>query len=420
MKKVLWLTNMPLPEASLLLDSESFPYGGWMVNLSKYLSKIEEFELHLSFPYSYSTKVKSDSSKIYYHSFTNVKKHNDKVVFDYEFSEIIKRIKPDMVHIFGTEYYHSYLAVNLCNNNGIRTLIQLQGLTSIYAKHYFAGLLEKYKYRTSIRDLIKADNLFQQKKKFEESGRYEILTIENSKNFVGYTSWDETCIFQLNPNANYFRFNDILREEFYKHQWNFERCKKYSIFVSQGQYPIKGLHFVIEALNLILKEFPCTKLYVGGLDITKSNSKFGWFFRSTYANLLIRRIKKLSLQKHVIFTGQLNEVDMCKRFISSHVCVSPSSIENTSFSLLEAKYLGVPCVASYVGGVVDLIDHGKDGFYYQHDAPYMLASFVMKIFRSNELANQLSENSRMKAIEKHNPDRNSSGLIEIYNGIINN
>ena len=46
----------------------------------------------------------------------------------------------------------------------------------------------------------------------------------------------------------------------------------HSIFISQGQYSIKGLHFVVEALPLVLEEFPNSKIYISGKDITKSNS----------------------------------------------------------------------------------------------------------------------------------------------------
>ena len=42
-------------------------------------------------------------------------------------------------------------------------------------------------------------------------------------------------------------------------------------------------------------------------------------------------------------------------------------------------------MASYVGGVTDKIEHGKDGFFYQHDAPYMLAHYVCEIFSSDDL-----------------------------------
>jgi len=302
--------------------------------------------------------------------------------------------------------------------NNIKSVIHLQGLTSIYSLHYMANLPDDVQRGLSFRDFIKRDSLIQQKKKFIKSGVDEVNAIRLTKHFIGYTTWDEACVKQINPDASYYRFNDILRESFYGRNWQLDNCERNSIFISQGHYPLKGLHFVIESMPLILRNYPKTKLYVGGFDITRSKSKFRFLLRTTYANYLLKRINELNLRDNILFLGLLSEKEMCERYLSSHVFVSPSSIENTSFSLLEAKYLGVPSIASYVGGVIDLIDHGLDGFYYQHDAPYMLASYILKIFNNDELALSLSENSRTKAIKKHDPFASIQNLTDIYNRIL--
>ena len=93
-------------------------------------------------------------------------------------------------------------------------------------------------------------------------------------------------------------------------------------------------------------------------------------------------------------------------------------IENESNSLSEAKIMGVPSVASYVGGVTDRIEHGKDGFFYQHDAPYMLTHYVCEIFACDELAVQLSEKAREHALKTHDRETNTKQLIAIYESII--
>jgi len=302
--------------------------------------------------------------------------------------------------------------------NNIKSVIHLQGLTSIYSLHYMANLPDDVRRGFSFRDFIKRDSLLQQKKKFIKSGADEDNAIRLTKHFIGYTSWDESCIRQINPDANYYRFNDILRESFYGRNWQLDKCERNSIFISQGHYPLKGLHFVIESMPLILRDYPGTKIYVGGLDITRSKSRFRTLLKTTYSKYILKRIKALNLRENIVFLGLLDEKGMCERYLSSHVFVSPSSIENTSYSLLEAKYLGVPSIASYVGGVIDLIDHGKDGFYYQHDAPYMLASYILKIFNNDELALNLSENSRAKAIKKHDPSVSLQNLTGIYKRIL--
>ena len=45
--------------------------------------------------------------------------------------------------------------------------------------------------------------------------------------------------------------NEILRDCFYKNSWNIEKVRQHSIFTSQGNYPIKGLHYLIEAISFL-------------------------------------------------------------------------------------------------------------------------------------------------------------------------
>ena len=52
---------------------------------------------------------------------------------------------------------------------------------------------------------------------------------------------------------------------------------------------------------------------------------------------------------------------------TANVFVMPSSIENHSSTLIEAMIVGVPCVASDVGGISELITHGKTGFLYRFE-----------------------------------------------------
>ena len=94
-----------------------------------------------------------------------------------------------------------------------------------------------------------------------------------------------------------------------------------------------------------------------------------------------------------------------------------SSIENSPNSLGEAMILGVPCVASDVGGVADLLKHKEEGFVYQTDARYMLAHYVCEIFAYDELALEFSAKARMHVIKTHNKEENTKSMMEIYREI---
>ena len=414
--KILWLTNIPLPEVSRLLNQKLNPFGGWMVNTAEALAREERIDLSIAFPQKYDKGVRIIvGERINYYSFNPINKNNK----NKELEEIIISVKPDIVHIFGTEYLHTLSMIEICNKYEIKSVINIQGLVSICTKHYMNGIPSRIQNRFTFRDFIKQDNITQQSKKFLKRGKNEIQAIKKVKNVIGRTTWDKACIKQINPNIRYYFCNEILREEFYNHKWTIENCEKYSIFISQATYPIKGLHFMFEAMPIILNKFPEVKLYIAGEDIFKGNILKGKIRESSYVKYLRELINKYNLRESIVFTGLLDEKQMCERFLKSNVFVSCSTIENESNSLSEAKLLGVPSIASYVGGVTDRITNNEDGFLYQADAPYMLAYYVNKIFEDQSLAKKFSNNSRKKALIINNRADNLDKLIRIYKSIIN-
>lgn len=417
--KILWLINIQLPEVSNLMKENTTPFGGWLVSMSTTLSN-ENIELSISFPkVGVNHVVTLQGDNIKYYAFPPVNHNNLTLINQNQyFKEIIEKTNPDIVHIFGTEFAHTLAMVNICNSERKKVVISIQGLTSIIAKHYTLGLPGIVQKRYTFRDFIKQDNLIQQQHKFIKRGKDEIEALQKVNHVIGRTTWDKACTSQINPDAHYYHCNETLRDEFYRHTWDIKSCERYSIFVSQGSYPIKGLHLMLEAMPLILKKFPKAKLYIGGLDIYKSDTIKQRLKTSSYAKYIKAQIKNNKLADNIIFTGLLDEKQMCKRFLNSNVFVCPSSIENSPNSLGEAMILGVPCVASDVGGVSDMLKHKEEGFVYQADAPYMLAHYVCEIFKDDGLALKFSNHAKAHALQTHDPMSNNRRLNEIYEDIL--
>ena len=113
---------------------------------------------------------------------------------------------------------------------------------------------------------------------------------------MGRTDWDRACTMEINPSAEYHFCNETLRPEFYVGEWNYEKCRKHSIFMSQGYNSIKGMHYMLEALNIIKRFYPDVKLYVTGTSPLSRN----WIEkqkRSVYVNYLEKLIRQYSLEK---------------------------------------------------------------------------------------------------------------------------
>ena len=227
--------------------------------------------------------------------------------------------------------------VKACSAN-YNMVISIQGLVSIIAKHYYVGLPYSVLKKKTFRDWIRG-GLIQNRKNFEKSGVFEVKALQKVRHIIGRTTWDRACIKQINPEAKYYHCNETLRRGFYKHQWRIDSCEKHSIFLSQAGYPIKGLHFMLEALPEIIRRYPKTRLYIAGNNIIRCSNLKEKLKMTAYGKYNRRLIHELG-DEHVVFTGPLDEKAMCERMCKSHVFVCPSSIENSPNSLGEAMLEG--------------------------------------------------------------------------------
>ena len=109
---------------------------------------------------------------------------------------------------------------------------------------------------------------------------------------------------------------------------------------------------------------------------------------------------------------------MKERYRKAHVFVSPSSIENSPNSVGEAMLLGMPVVASDVGGVRNMLEHGKEGYVYPADAYYMMAYYIGELFENPERAVQMGRQAALRAAHTHHREKNRDRLLEIYEEIV--
>lgn len=337
------------------------------------------------------------------------------------FEKELKDFQPDVVHIWGTEYAHTLAMVKSCEKLGLldKTAINIQGLCSVIARHYTEGIPICVQKRVTFRDLVRQDNILQQQKKFVLRGENEIKALQLVRHVIGRTEWDKACTEQINPNLRYHFCNETLRHSFYNSHWAYEKCSRHSVFVSSCEYPVKGFHYILEAFGDVLRAYPDAKLIVPGKSFL-SGSAAQKLRQNSYQKYLVELTQKYRLEDKIHFLGSLNEEKMRDAFLKANVFVLPSTSENSPNSLGEAMLLGVPCVASMVGGVSTMMEHNREGFLYQSTAPYMLAHYIKKVFAMEDKAAELGNVARLHAMKTHDPETNLNRLLEIYQELAEN
>ena len=421
MMKILWLTNMRLPIVDELLGKKAnFFGGGWLSGLFEQIINTSN-DVVLCYPeFEKKETVSGEKDQISFYGVPIDAKKNRLGTCEIdpiknEFKKILEKEKPNVIHIHGTEFQFAYaMALAAKEENMIeRVAVSIQGMTSVYAHHFFGNLPRNYTPARTLKEWIIRDGANDRYNAFVRRGKYEIETIKLVKNILGRTRWDYINCLKINPDMNYHKANETLRNSFYSSNWMYESCIKHTIFVSQAGTILKSFHMVLDATAIVKKFYPDVQLKVAGPRIIDGN----WINGNSFGLFIRKKMQSLKLENNVEFLGPQNELQMKEHMLKSNVFVSASSIENSPNSLGEAMLLGMPCISSDVGGVSDLMRHNEEGYIYPADAPEMLAYYIMKVFGDRETAEKCGKKARIHAMDTHNPQQNWNDLWRIYSGL---
>ena len=413
-KKILWLSNIDLPDATAVLELDSIPYGGWISNMIKAIAENSDFEIGVAMRSESKVYKEFKKNGITYFA---LPKHNTFDINQKDAALAINSFKPDLLHIEGCEMKFTKRFIKLHDG---KKLFSMQGVLNGYANYELGRINLKVisKYISFRNLLVYFALIFNYIFRFLPRLRHE-KEIMNNANFIsGRTLWDKAQAAILAPNAIYFHCSRILRKNFYSANWSYENKELYSIFIGNSSSPRKGAHIVLESVALLKKKYPNIKIYIAGNHpISNKKNKIKNFL--SYQSFLLSIIEKLSIKDNVIFTGTLDASEMEKMFMKAHVYILPSLIENSPNTLGEAMISGVPTIASYAGGSPSMARDEDEVLFYRADDAVMLAHQITRIFESKVIAMKLSQNSKERAKITHDPSINLESLIDAYKTILN-
>ena len=113
---------------------------------------------------------------------------------------------------------------------------------------------------------------------------------------------------------------------------------------------------------------------------------------------LQQKVEAAGLQSRVLFHGRKRHEDLGQVYASSTLFVLPSLHEGCPNALLEAMSYGLPCIATDVPGINEIIDHGVSGFIVPSNDPHAMASALRTLLDSQSLRDRISTSARDKMI----------------------
>lgn len=396
--------------------SDGYNGGGWISSMQNELAKRDDIKLGIAFCRNGEPAKVEQDGVVYYPIPHHTKSKIDKVLdlfklndakrdemlwpyYEQKFKEVIGDFKPDVIHIFGSELYHG-LAARVAGN--IPMVLHIQGLLSICIYVFLPPGFSRREYIMSGKGLQGKFHNLQYLAYWKRSVYREKAILDAVPYVIGRTDWDRQAMAVLNPKAKYYYGGEILRDVFYKaRERQFPKVPTITTIISYNTY--KGYDVILKVAYILKNELH--------LD-------FQW---NVYGNIDPEFMEKhIGLRHHdlnVNLCGVASAETLCDTLLSSTMYFHSSYIENSPNSVCEAQMLGVPVVASRVGGTDSTVEHGKTGFLYPVTDPYMAAYYIKRLIDNKEENMAIGIKAREIALVRHDKRQIVEDLLDVYNQI---
>jgi glycosyltransferase involved in cell wall biosynthesis len=164
----------------------------------------------------------------------------------------------------------------------------------------------------------------------------------------------------------------------------------------------KNLTMLLEAAKIVVRNVPDARLVLAGAGYEE----------------LKPLIKRLEIQHHVIYLGNIPYTDNPRFLRTCDLVVCPAWSDGFCFLLAQASACGVPVVATNVGAHSERIINGKTGVLTE-SSPQSLADSIVGVLCDANKAQQLASEAQRYSVN-FTWEKSAQKHIEIYEKLIQN
>lgn len=383
--KILWLAPFPHPSEPA---AHPVPWVGTLANLLKQqpgveltvlnwthrlTTEVEEFDRDgIHFIYLKVPTVRVDILTLYQRRIAIVRNYLRLHHKEY-----------DLLHLHGSELQLPAMTAGL----GAPMLLSVQGIVSEYAK-------------------VVPKTFSMLKFLWTMAGAYEKHYLPTVKNFSCRTHWDKAHTARLSPGSHIYHNWETIRPEFFAEAARpapDRPARPQALFVG-GKQEIKGFEELLLAFDLIRQETDLKLVIVGRLapaDVAAVVQRHH-----------LRHIGPDDVECRPFQSGEQLAV-LCRQ---SFCLLHPSYIDNSPNSVCEAQLMGLPVVASDVGGVSSLITEGETGLLTDL-TPASVAQQTIRLYKDPALHQRIAAQARAVAQERHDPETIIQRTLAIYRAV---
>jgi N-acetyl-alpha-D-glucosaminyl L-malate synthase BshA len=158
---------------------------------------------------------------------------------------------------------------------------------------------------------------------------------------------------------------------------------------------------VVRIFTQVRKQLPCKLLFLGSGEELEAVRSY---------------VNDNDLSSHVYFIGRSRDID--PYLSSADLFLLPSSQESFGLAALEALAYGVPVIASRIGGLPEVIDHGKTGYLADVGDIKKMAEYALHLLTNDTLYASFSSEAKQQAAIKFSPKKIVPAYEAYYEKII--
>lgn len=166
--------------------------------------------------------------------------------------------------------------------------------------------------------------------------------------------------------------------------------------------PVKDIATLIRGFALAHKECPYLRLLIAG--------------DGEQMELLKGLARELGVEEQVCFAGWITDTDSFYNALDINTLTSLS--ETFPYSLTEGARAGLPTVASRVGGVPYLIEHGIHGFLFEAGDAETLSRHLVTLAKDPDLRRHMGQRLYQRAKEDYSLESTLQRQLTIYESIL--
>ena len=164
----------------------------------------------------------------------------------------------------------------------------------------------------------------------------------------------------------------------------------------------KGYDFYVEIIREFLKEF--------------DNVHFVWIGKGSLKSELENSIRSIGASDKITFMGMVKDV---RPVLScSDIFVLPSRDEGMPRALMEAMAMSLPCLATDVGGVNEVIEHGLCGLIANFGDVEIFGRYLTDLIEDGNLRCNLGQAARRRIAENFNMEKIAAKYMKLFELVV--